>query len=98
MATAEAVVRPKLIFVHSPTSGPSRRVQGFLAQVLQRRGNHDTFQLYWLDVSKRPDMVKRFGVGTIPCLLVAAGNTIVARLEQPRGSAEIRSFLAPWLR
>ena len=41
--TTTGTARPLLCFVYSPTSGPSRRAEGFLAQVLQRRKNHQTF-------------------------------------------------------
>jgi hypothetical protein len=40
-----ATAKPRLVFFYSSSSGACRRVEGFLAQVLQRRGNHDTFQL-----------------------------------------------------
>ena len=36
-AEVAAVAKPKLVFFHSPRSGRSRRVDGFVAQVLQRR-------------------------------------------------------------
>ena len=37
--------RPKLVFFYSPRSGRCRRVEAFVAQVLQRRRNHETFEL-----------------------------------------------------
>jgi len=36
--------RPRLVFFCSKASGRSRRVEGYLSQVLQRRGNHDSFR------------------------------------------------------
>jgi hypothetical protein len=42
--TATGRSNPGLLFFHSPTEGSSRRVEGFLAQVLQRRRNHETAQ------------------------------------------------------
>ena len=38
--------KPGLVFFHSQRSGRSRRVEGYLAQVLQRRRNHATFKYY----------------------------------------------------
>lgn len=92
------VAKPRLVFFHSKRSGPSRRVEGFLAQVLQRRGNHRTFRLLRVATEERPDLVARFEVDTLPTLLVVDGNRVSGRLEVPRGCEEIETFLAPWLR
>ncbi len=89
--------QPGLVFFHSSLSGHCRRVEGFLAQVLQRRRNHATFKLYRVDEQNRPDLVERFGVSTVPTLVVVEGRRVRARLERPRGCREIESFLAPWL-
>ena len=43
--TAAVRSKPRLVFFQSPSSGRCRRVEGFLAQVLQRRSNHDTFTI-----------------------------------------------------
>src|ERR1700757_3152934 len=94
---AITVQKPGLVFFYSPVSGSCRRVEGFLAQVLQRRRNHGTFKLYRVDERERPDLVERFGVSTTPTLVVVEAKTVRARLERPRGCREIESFLAPWL-
>ncbi len=93
-----AVQQPRLVFFHSSRSGPSRRVEGFLAQVLQRRGNHQTFRLLRVATEERPDLVARFAIESVPTLVVVDGNHVSARLEVPRGCEEIEQFLAPWLR
>jgi thioredoxin-like negative regulator of GroEL len=99
MATLAHVTstRPGLVFFHSTLSGNCRRVEGFLAQVLQRRRNHGTFRLYNVAKEERPDLIERFGVGPLPTLVVVEGRTVQARLETPRGCREIERFLAPWL-
>ena len=89
--------QPKLVFFHSALSGHCRRVEGFLAQVLQRRRNHGTFRLYRVEEQARPDLVDRFGVETVPTLVVVEGKLVRARLEHPRGCRDIERFLAPWL-
>jgi thioredoxin-like negative regulator of GroEL len=78
-------------------SGNCRRVEGFLAQVLQRRSNHGTFKLYRVDEEARPDLVDRFGIERLPTLVVVEGKRVRARLERPRGCREIEEFLAPRL-
>jgi len=90
-------VKPGLVFFHSAVSGNCRRVEGFLAQVLQRRRNHGTFKLYRVAEEERPDLVERFGVERMPTLVVVEGKRVQARLERPRGCREIEDFLAPWL-
>jgi thioredoxin-like negative regulator of GroEL len=89
--------QPQLLFFHSKASGPCRRVEGFLAQVLQRRRNHDTFKLLEVAEEERPDLLERFAVGAVPTLVVVEDRSVRARLEQPRSCGEIETFLAPWL-
>ena len=92
-----AATQPRLVFFHSSLSGHCRRVEGFLAQVLQRRRNHETFRLYRVDETDRPDLVERFGVEAVPTLVVVEGKLVRAKLERPRGCREIERFLGPWL-
>lgn len=96
-AASHAQQKPGLVFFYSPVSGSCRRAEGFLAQVLQRRRNHGTFKLYRVDEKERPDLVERFGIETMPTLVVVEDKVVRARLERPRGCREIESFLAPWL-
>src|SRR5207244_5894219 len=44
-ASGDAAEKPSLLFFHSAASGRCRRVEGFMAQVLQRRSNHETFKI-----------------------------------------------------
>jgi thioredoxin-like negative regulator of GroEL len=98
LATNSNGSQPGLIFFHSSVSGQCRRVEGFLAQVLQRRQNHGTFRLYRVDGEERPDLLQRFDVMTVPTLLVLQDRHVQGRLELPRGCRDIERFLAPWLR
>ena len=93
-----AVERPRLVFFYGRTSGPSRRVEGFLSQVLQRRHNHDTFKLIRVCAETNPELIERFAVGTVPTIVVVVGRRVRARVEAPRGRAEIEQALGPWLR
>jgi thioredoxin-like negative regulator of GroEL len=87
----------RLVFFHSTLSGHCRRVEGFLAQVLQRRRNHGTFKVVRVAEEERPDLLERFKIDTVPTLLVVEGRSVAGRLERPRGCREIEGFLAPWL-
>lgn len=89
--------RPQLVFFHTSSSGQCRRVDGFLAQVLQRRANHETFHVYRVDIEKDGDLVDRFRIDTVPTLVVVDDKRVQGRLESPRGCREIEKLLAPWL-
>ena len=92
-----AAEKPRLVFFHSAVSGHCRRVEGFLAQVLQRRRNHETFRFYSVASEERPDLVAKFGIKQLPALVVVENKAVRARLEGPRGCRDIETFLAPWL-
>jgi len=98
LAPEESAPKPRLVFFYSRQSGRCRRAEGFMAQVLQRRRNHDTFTLYRVDTEERPELAKRFAVTTLPTLVVVDGKRVSGRLESPRGCRDIETFLAPWLR
>jgi thioredoxin-like negative regulator of GroEL len=90
--------RPILAFFRSDRSGRCKRVDGFLAQVLQRRRNHESFLIKNVVQEERPDLFERFRIEQVPTLLVIEGRAVRGRLVEPRGSAEITLFLSPWLR
>jgi thioredoxin-like negative regulator of GroEL len=90
--------QPRLAFFYSAVSGRCRRVEGFLAQVLQRRGNHETFRIYRVPVEDRPDLHEHHRIDRLPTLAVIEGKRVVGRLEQPRACREIEGFLSPWMK
>jgi hypothetical protein len=90
--------RPQLLFFCDDRSGQSRRVEGFLAQVLQRRQNHDTFRVRRLDYEQHADLARRCGVAEPPALVIVEERRVRLRLERPRGCVEIRNALERWLR
>jgi thioredoxin-like negative regulator of GroEL len=96
-ATTARAERPRLVFFHSNTSGRCRRVEAYIAQVLQRRRNHETFSYYSVAREERPDIVERFRVDEVPTLVVVEDKLVSARLVLPNGCKEIERFLAPWL-
>ena len=101
MSTADgptATAKPQLVFFHSRASGRCRRVEGFLAQVLQRRSNHETFRIYHVDADQNSDLLERFHVESVPTLVVVEQKQVKAQLENPQGCRDIEKFLAPWLR
>lgn len=97
-ALTHQIEQPGLAFFYSDVSGRCRRTEAFLAQVLQRRGNHDTFRLYRVPVEERPDLHDRHKIARLPTLAVIEGKKVVGRLEQPRACSEIEGFLSPWMK
>jgi len=90
--------RPILIFFGSPTSGPSRRMEAFVDQVLQARRNHETFRRRKVDIERQPDLAERFGVRQAPTIVVVDGAHVARRIEGRIGVQELRDQLADWLR
>ena len=97
-AAGAASGRPRLVFFHSRASGRARRIDGYVANVLQRRRNHETFLLQRVLVEEHPDLAARFGVDGSPTLFVIEDNRVCARIENPRGTHDLEQLLAPWLK
>jgi Thioredoxin len=95
---AQLQARPRLVFFYSPLSGRCRRLEGFIAQVLQRRQNHDTFDLVRVSVDRRPDLAEKFRVEDVPTICVVEGRTLLRTIVTPRGCRELERELEPWLR
>jgi hypothetical protein len=94
----EVDTRPTLLFFSSRTSRASRRTDGFLAQVLQRRASHSTFHVVRVDADERRDVVERLGISEIPTILVVAEGRVRGRINRPSGCSEMSKLLSPWLR
>jgi thioredoxin-like negative regulator of GroEL len=90
--------RPRLVFFYSPLSGRCRRVEGFIAQVLQRRRNHETFDLVRVSVERRPDLAEKFRIEQVPTICVVEDRKLRRRIVAPGGCRELERELEPWLR
>jgi len=89
--------RPTLCFFYLPTSGPSRRVEAFLAQVLQRGQNHRAFSVQRVNCEEHPELVERFAIKHTPTLIVIENRKVSRRLEGSCGCRQIEKLLEPWL-
>ena len=92
------VEKPRLLFFYGRTSGPCRRVEAFLSQVLQRRHNHETFRLVRVCAEQHPDLIEHFRVDSLPTIVVVEDRRVKTRVAAPRGRKELEDALAPWLR
>lgn len=88
---------PKLLYFHSPKSGPSRRVEAFLDQVLQERKNHDVFSRGRVDVDRTPQLAQHFDVENLPAIVVLEEDRVVRKVEGRVSVGSIRDALSPWL-
>jgi thioredoxin-like negative regulator of GroEL len=88
----------RLVFFHSERSGRCRRIEGFIAQVLQRRRNHETFTVVPVSQERQPKLFERYGIERVPTLVVIEEKSVRGSLELPQSCREIELFLAPWLR
>ena len=50
-----------------------------------------------VEARTRPDLHRRFGIDTLPTLVVVEGKRVKGRLGDPGGCVDIERFLAPWL-
>ena len=90
--------RPSLLLFFDRTDGYARRVDGFLAQVLQRRRNHETFRIHRIDVHQHPELAARFQIEGSPTICVVDNRRIVLRAHRPGGPRQLERLLSPWLR
>jgi len=97
-ARTGVAARLRLVFFHSPTSGRCRRTEAHLAQALQRRGNHATFEVVRVNVDERPDLAERFKIDVVPTFVIVQDRRVVKRIVSPRNTLEVESALEPWLR
>jgi len=88
---------PLLLLFAEYTSGQSRRMDGFVAHVLQRRHNHGSFRYRIVLREQRPDLFERFHVTDAPTLVVVDDGAVQARLEGYHRPGDVEQLLAPWL-
>jgi len=91
------LTEPKLLYFYSPKSGPSRRVEAFLDQVLQERNNHDAFALGRIDGDRAPRLAEHFEVDALPTIVVLEDGCVVRKVEGRVSVGGIRDALSPWL-
>ena len=90
--------RPRLVFFYSPLSGRCRRTEGFIAQVLQRRRNHDTFDVVRVSIDENPGLATKFHIYEVPTICVVDDAKLRLSLVSPRGCRQLELALEPWLR
>jgi thioredoxin 1 len=90
--------RPVLLYFASARSGPCRRMEAFVDQVLQSRRNHETFRRRTVDVDRKPELAEQFAVRRLPTIVVIDDGRVAQRIEGKVGVPQLRDALSPWLR
>jgi thioredoxin-like negative regulator of GroEL len=98
MAMQHVTAAARLLYFSSARSGPARRVEAFVDQVMQERQNHQAFRRYTIDVESQPHLAERFHVNVVPTILVIDDRKVVRRIEGRVSVPELRRQLSPWLR
>ena len=65
--------------------------------MLQRRRNHDTFDLVRVSIDRRPDLAEKFRIEQVPTICVVEDRKLRRRIVSPRGCRELERELEPWL-
>jgi thioredoxin-like negative regulator of GroEL len=86
------------MYFTSPRSGPARRVESLLDQVLQEHRNHEAFDRSVIDVDAEESTAARFDVAEVPTILVVEDGKEKCRIGGRPSVASLRDALSPWLR
>jgi thioredoxin-like negative regulator of GroEL len=90
--------RALLMYFTSRRSGPARRVESLLDQVLQERKNHEAFERTVVDVDDNGPVADEYAVEAVPTILVVEDGREVCRIDGRPSVAALREALSPWLR
>ena len=85
-----------LLFFYSPSSGPSRRMEGIVSWLYVRERKH--LRLHMINVDAQPEIASRFDVSGVPALVLVKGGRIVCRLDGRVTGQQIDEAMLPHLR
>ena len=87
--------RPLLVFFTSTSSGPARRMESLLAHLARKeRGRLRTTKV---DVETHPELAEKFGVESVPALVLVKDKRAVARIDGRASAPKIERMLEPHL-
>jgi thioredoxin-like negative regulator of GroEL len=87
--------RPLLVFFSSPRSGPARRMESLLAHLARKERTR--LRVLAVDVDGRPDLADKFGVASVPVLVLVKGRRVLARIDGRASAPAIERMLGPHL-
>jgi thioredoxin-like negative regulator of GroEL len=86
------------MYFTSARSGPARRVESLLDQVLQERRNHEAFDRSVVDIDEDRSAAEQYAVEEVPTILVVENGEERCRIDGRPSVAALREALSPWLR
>jgi thioredoxin-like negative regulator of GroEL len=86
------------MYFTSARSGPARRVESLLDQVLQERRNHEVFDRSVVDIDEDRSAAEQYAVEEVPTILVVENGEERCRIDGRPSVAALREALSPWLR
>lgn len=95
-STLGAQAKALLLFFYSPTSGPSRRMDGLVSWLYVRERKRLRLRLVNVDTCRRT--ADRYGVSQVPTLVLIKGRQVVATLEGRVTGQQIDDAVLPHLR
>ena len=93
---ARSPAKALLLFFYSPTSGPSRRMDGLVSWLYVRE--RQRLRLRPVNVDVCPEVAERYDVADVPTLVLIKDRGVVARLEGRVTGQQIDDALLPHLR
>jgi thioredoxin-like negative regulator of GroEL len=87
--------RPLLVFFCSRRSGPARRMESLLAHLARKE--RERLRITRVDVDEQPELAEKFGIATVPSLVLVKHKRVVDRLEGRASAPKIERMLAPHL-
>ena len=87
--------RPALLFFTHTRSGPARRMESLLAHV--ERKERDRLRVVRVDVDVQPELARRFGIASVPALVLVRNGTAVDRVDGRASAPRIDRMLAAHL-
>ena len=88
-------IRPLLVFFASRRSGPARRMESLLAHLARKERSR--LRVLSVDIEQQPELAQRFGVETVPTLVLVKEKRAVARIEGRASAPRIEAMLATHL-
>ena len=87
--------KPLLVFFWSERSGPARRMESLLAHLARKERTR--LRVMRVDIEEQPELAQRFGVPTVPALVLVKGKHVVGRIDGRASAPKIEGMLAPHL-